>query len=108
VLKFNNDKLIKYFNHDKLKKLIDYITVEPREDVSHARGHKYPFLSGEIFNCELSQILEKFFEAPEVDKDATPSEQARYSVESPTTEKLSNDSGSEQSPTAASFEETDN
>ena len=26
---------------------------------------RYPFLSAEIFNCELNTVLEKFFEAPE-------------------------------------------
>mmetsp|Transcript_32815 Transcript_32815/g.50109 ORF Transcript_32815/g.50109 Transcript_32815/m.50109 type:complete len:115 (-) Transcript_32815:2311-2655(-) len=34
------------------------------EDDQHNRGHKYPFLSAEIFNCEINQILDRFFEAP--------------------------------------------
>ena len=59
-----NDKLIKYFDHDKLCVLIDYITVMPTKEDGHNRGHKYPFISGEIFNCEINQILDKFFEAP--------------------------------------------
>ena len=63
-LKNFNEKLIKYFDHDKLKILIDYITVMPTEQDSHDRGHKYPFIAGEIFNCEINQILDKFFEAP--------------------------------------------
>ena len=58
-----NDKLIKYFDHDKLKVLVDYITVMPEKD-EQKRGHKYPFIAGEIFNCEINQILDKFFEAP--------------------------------------------
>jgi hypothetical protein len=58
-----NDKLIKYFDHDKLKVLIDYITVMPELD-EQQRGHKFPFIAGEIFNCEINQILDKFFEAP--------------------------------------------
>ena len=58
-----NDKLIKYFDHDKLKVLVDYITVLPEED-EQKRGHKYPFLSAEIFNCEINLVLDKFFEAP--------------------------------------------
>jgi hypothetical protein len=49
-----NDKLIKYFDHEKLKILVDYITVMPSKDAGHNRGHKYPFLSGEIFNCEIT------------------------------------------------------
>jgi hypothetical protein len=28
---------------------------------------RYPFLSSELFDCELSQILEKFFEAPDLE-----------------------------------------
>jgi hypothetical protein len=63
-LKNFNEKLIKYFDHDKLKTLIDYITVMPTEQDGHDRGHKYPFIAGEIFNCEINQILDKFFEAP--------------------------------------------
>lgn len=63
-LKNFNEKLIKYFDHDKLKTLIDYITVMPTEEDGHDRGHKYPFIAGEIFNCEINQILDKFFEAP--------------------------------------------
>lgn len=56
--------MIKYFDHDKLTVLIDYITVMPTKDDGHNRGHKYPFIAGEIFNCEINQILDKFFEAP--------------------------------------------
>jgi len=67
-----NDKLIKYFDHDKLKVLIDYITVMPDKDDGHNRGRKYPFITGEIFNCEINQILDKFFEAPVKVKEAIP------------------------------------
>lgn len=73
-----NDKLIKYFDHDKLKVLVDYITVMPEKD-EQKRGHKYPFIAGEIFNCEINQILDKFFEAPVKVKPLpalTPSESA--------------------------------
>jgi len=63
-LKNFNEKLIKYFDHDKLKILIDYITVMPTGSEGHDRGHKYPFIAGEIFNCEINQILDKFFEPP--------------------------------------------
>jgi hypothetical protein len=53
------------FTHQKLARLVDYITQMPPDDCSHDRGHKYPFLASEIFSCELPQIMEKFFEAPE-------------------------------------------
>ena len=75
-----NDKLIKYFDHDKLKTLIDYITVMPDKNDGHNRGRKYPFITGEIFNCEINQILDKFFEAPlkikEVEKSQVEDEDA--------------------------------
>lgn len=70
--------MIKYFDHDKLKVLIDYITVMPLEDV-HNRGHKFPFLAGEIFNCEINQLLDRFFEAP---VKPLPVEAQKYDVES--------------------------
>jgi hypothetical protein len=47
-----------------LKTLIDYITVMPSKADDHNRGHKYPFVAGEIFNCEINLIIDKFFEAP--------------------------------------------
>lgn len=59
-----NDKLIKYFNHERMKTLVDYITVMPDADAGYNRGRKYPFITGEIFNCEITQIMDKFFEPP--------------------------------------------
>jgi len=35
----------------------------PDKEDGHNRGRKYPFVTGEIFNCEINQILDKFFEA---------------------------------------------
>ena len=34
----------KYFNKDKIKQLIKYITEEPKED-DYKKGHKYPYIS---------------------------------------------------------------
>ncbi len=63
-----NEKLISYFDHERLAKLVEYITVMPPLDADHQRGHKFPFIASEIFNCEINQILDKFFEAPEKKK----------------------------------------
>ena len=38
--KSQNSKLLAYFNHDKMKKLIDFITVMPSNDATNNRGHK--------------------------------------------------------------------
>jgi hypothetical protein len=61
-MKMSNEKLLKYFDHDKLKVLIDFITTMPPEDADQKVGHKYPFTSSEIFQTELNTIFEKFFE----------------------------------------------
>lgn len=39
--------------------LIEYIIVEPTED-EFKRGHKYPFISGELLNCDVAKILDFF------------------------------------------------
>lgn len=36
----------------------------PTEEEGHNRGHKFPFMSSEIFNAEIAVFLDKFFEAP--------------------------------------------
>lgn len=59
-----NEDLIKYFDHDKLQVLIDYITVVADEKDGASRGRKYPFLVDQIFSCEIEEMLRKFFEAP--------------------------------------------
>ena len=41
------------------------VTSKIKSFVSHNFDPRYPFLSSEIFNCELNTVLEKFFEAPE-------------------------------------------
>jgi hypothetical protein len=65
------------FDHERMNKLIDLITVMPPDNATHQRGHKYdsyhissslfrfPFIASEIFNCEINSILDKFFDAPE-------------------------------------------
>ena len=46
-----SDKFIKYFDHDKLKTLIDYISVMPEKNDGQNRGRIYPFITGENFKC---------------------------------------------------------
>jgi hypothetical protein len=61
--KNNNKNLVKYLNREKIKELIDLITVMPETD-EHNRGHKYPFLANEVFNCDIQEIGDKFFISP--------------------------------------------
>ena len=55
-----NNKLISFFTRARIRRLIDFITVMPSED-EHKRGHKYPYVASEIFNCEIYQVLDMFF-----------------------------------------------
>ena len=72
--KNNNKNLINYLNREKVKQLIDFITVMPEED-EHNRGHKYPFLASELFNCDIAEITDMFFTAPCDDKKPEPEEE---------------------------------
>ncbi|CDW76161.1 UNKNOWN [Stylonychia lemnae] len=64
-IKNQNEKVIKFFDHDKLAELIELITVMPSEEDTHDRQHKFPFQANEIFGFEINTFLDKFFEAPE-------------------------------------------
>lgn len=71
--KNSNKNLIKYLDREKIKELIDYITVMPEVD-EHNRGHKYPFVANEVFNCDIHEVIEKFFTAPWDDVQPEPDE----------------------------------
>ena len=55
-----NQKLIEYFDRDKIKRLIDYIIKMPEVD-EHEKGYKFPFLCSQIFGLELDKMLNQFF-----------------------------------------------
>ena len=59
------------FGHEKLKKLIDFITVMPPLIRNHSH-YRFPFTASEIFNCEINQLLDRFFNAPEELKKEAP------------------------------------
>ncbi len=42
-----------------MRKLVEYITVEPLED-DNKKGHRYPFISNEILNCDVGKINDYF------------------------------------------------
>lgn len=47
------------FDKEKVKNLIDYIIQEPSDD-EFKRGHKYPFVSSELLNCDTQKLLDFF------------------------------------------------
>ena len=57
----NKNKLLyKYFNKEKVKKLVDYIIKEPPSDSSHEIGYKFPWTCSQIFNLEDRNIMKYF------------------------------------------------
>ena len=49
----------KYFNSEKVKKLIKLITEEPEEE-DHLKGHKFPYIASEILKCDCPFISKRF------------------------------------------------
>ena len=55
-----NEKLIEYFDRNKIKRLIDYTIKEPEVD-EQERGYTFPFLCSQIFGLEIDKMIEHFF-----------------------------------------------
>ena len=65
----SNEKLMKFFNKEKIKELVNYIISEPIED-DQIKGHKFPFVASEILNCEEKNIYNYFlFTESELEKE---------------------------------------
>ena len=58
-LKNQNPKLLKFFSKDRIKSLVNYIIIEPTED-DQLKGHKFPFVSSELLNCNDQNISDYF------------------------------------------------
>jgi len=58
-LQSRNQKLIDYFNKERIKQMLDYIIKEPKED-DHNKGHKFPFLCSRLLNVEEGNIMNYF------------------------------------------------
>ena len=54
-----NKNAQKYFDKSKIKKLIEYITKEPETD-EYLRGHKYPYVAGELLKTYNERIHDLF------------------------------------------------
>jgi hypothetical protein len=55
-----NEKVIDYFDRNKIKRLLDYIIKEPEVD-EQEKGYKFPFLCSQIFGLEIDKIMKYFF-----------------------------------------------
>ena len=58
-LRSQNQKLIDYFDKEKIKRLLDYITKEQEDEKD--KGYKFPFISSQIFGLKLDKIMKNFF-----------------------------------------------
>ena len=58
-LRSQNEKLIDYFDKDKIKRLLDYIIKEQEDEQN--KGYKFPFLCSQIFGLEIDKIMKHFF-----------------------------------------------
>lgn len=74
---------------DKLKKFIDYISIEPVDENDHKSSYKYPYFASEILASENVFIIDKFFEeeeevssrqSDETEKDETKNKFRRSSI----------------------------
>ena len=54
-----NEKLIDFFDKEKIKHLIDYIIKEQEDEQN--KGYKFPFLCSQIFGLEIEKIMKYFF-----------------------------------------------
>ena len=59
-LQNKNEKLISFFNKEKIKQMLDYIIKEPKEEDQN-KGHKFPFICSKLFNVEETKIMKYFF-----------------------------------------------
>ena len=54
-----NKDLIKYFNKEKVKEMLNYIIKEQVDE--QEKGYKFPFLCSQIFGLEIEDIMKYFF-----------------------------------------------
>ena len=58
-LKSQNNDLINFFNKEKIKQMLNYITKEQEDD--KLKGYKFPFVCSQIFGLEIDNIMKYFF-----------------------------------------------
>ena len=54
-----NEKLINFFDKDKVKQLLDYIIKEHEDEKN--KGYRFPFICSQIFGLEIEKIMKYFF-----------------------------------------------
>ena len=59
-LQNKNEKLINYFNKQKIKQMLDYIIKEPKVEEDHNKSYKFPFVCSKLFNVEETKIMNYF------------------------------------------------
>ena len=58
-MKNQNKDLIKFFNKDRIKEMLNYITKEQEDEPD--KGYKFPYICSQIFGLEIDGIMKYFF-----------------------------------------------
>ena len=95
-----NEKLIEYFDKDKIKRLLDYIIKEPEVD-EQERGYKFPFLCSQIFGLELDKIMEPFFKTNKEFEEENKKKEESNDVNKEKEEKKDNNNKNNENPEKA-------
>ena len=54
-------KLIKFFDDAKVKNMLDYILIEPKDTSNRDESYKFPFVSQQILSSQASLVVDFFF-----------------------------------------------
>lgn len=65
-MKNGNSKLITFLSPENIVELLVYITEVAEDEEDAQRARKFPFIANELLSCEVSQIMDRFFEFPEL------------------------------------------
>ena len=63
-VKAKNDRLLEYLQTEEVvEKLVDYVVTAADEDADLVRKYKYPYMSCELFCCEVEKVLDILVES---------------------------------------------
>lgn len=65
-MKNGSSKLIAFLTPENIAELLVYITEVAEDEEDSQRARKFPFIANELLSCEVSQIMDRFFEFPEL------------------------------------------
>ena len=58
--------MIDFLTPEKISELLVYIIEVAENEDDEQRARKFPFIANELLSCEVSQIMDRFFEFPDL------------------------------------------